>query len=50
VLKIFAFLFNTSVDLHESLTTCAVTLSLVSGSVGDLVYKINENLFNVKLS
>jgi len=31
MLKIFAFLFNTSVDLHDPQYSVAVTLSRISG-------------------
>jgi len=50
VLKISAFLFNTSVDLHESPTTFNSCNIISSQWWSNLIWFMNEKLFNVKLS
>jgi len=49
MLKMSAFLFNTSVDSHESSTTfsCCNIISRLWWS--NLIWFMNENLFNVKI-
>jgi len=49
MLKISAFLFNTSVDLHESSTTFSCCNIISRQWWSNLIRFMNENLFNVKI-
>ena len=52
MLKISAFLFNTSVDLHDASTTfsCCNIRPISHHWWSNLIWFMNEKLFNVKLS
>jgi len=50
MLKIFVFLFNTSVDLHELPTTFNCCNIISHQWRSNLIWFMNDKLFNVKLS
>jgi len=49
MLKISAFLLNTSADLHESSTTFSCCNIISRQWQSNLIRFMNENLFNVKI-
>jgi len=49
MLKVSAFLFNTSVDSHESSTTYSCCNIISRQWWSSLIEFMNENLFNVKI-
>ena len=50
MLKISAFLFNTSVDSHESSTTFSCCIIISHQWWSNLIMFMNKNLFNVKIN